>query len=56
MWELAQLVRNDVPKTPLYFNGIGSQDLLNASFIMSKTSHDWYRPNNATLVIAGDFD
>jgi zinc protease len=46
------------PEHPYSLEGIGShEDLLNANLEHVQTFYrDWYAPNNARLVVAGDFD
>jgi len=47
------------PEDHLYYrNGIGTQEELDAATLDTVTSFydTWYVPNNATLVVAGDFD
>jgi predicted Zn-dependent peptidase len=55
-WELPQML---YPESHRYHRpGIGSHEELMAATTehVSGFYQDWYRPNNATLVVAGDFD
>jgi len=54
-----QVPRMMFPEDHLYYrNGIGTQEELDAATLETVTTFydTWYRPNNATLVVAGDFD
>jgi predicted Zn-dependent peptidase len=46
------------PEHPYHLNGIGSHEDLKAASLehVKQFYSDWYRPKNATLVIAGDFE